>query len=113
MEWIDCRKNYITLFVGRKGTGKTHLLITILKDKDGFRGQYEEIFIVSSTFKLQSVWKQLSPEGIAVYETFSDSVLEKFTKSSSRIVVKFGSGVYKFQVLLLLVTLKNEFYIMT
>jgi hypothetical protein len=73
-------KPHITLFVGRKGSGKTQLLIKLLKDKDGFRGQYEEIVIVSPTFKLQPVWKQLSPEGITVYESFSDSVLEKIYK---------------------------------
>jgi hypothetical protein len=73
-------KPHITLFVGRKGSGKTELLIKLLKDKDGYRGQYEQIIIVSPTFKLQPVWKQLSPEGITVYESFSDSVLEKIYK---------------------------------
>ena len=73
-------KPHITLFVGRKGSGKTQLLIKLLKDVDGFRGQYQEIVNVSPTFKLQPVWKQLSPEGITVYETFSDSVLAKIHK---------------------------------
>ena len=73
-------KPMITLFVGRKGSGKTQLLIKLLKDRDGFRGQYEGIVIVSPTFKLQKVWQQLSPEGIKVYESFSDAVLEKIYK---------------------------------
>ena len=70
-------KSHITLLVGRKSSGKTQLLIKLLKDKDGYRGEYQEIVIVSPTFKLQPVWKQLSPEGITVYESFSDAVLEK------------------------------------
>jgi hypothetical protein len=73
-------KPHITLFVGRKSSGKTHLLIKLLKDKDGYKNQYEEIIIVSPTFKLQPVWKQLSPEGISIFESFSDAVLEKIYK---------------------------------
>ena len=77
---LIAEKPHITLFVGRKGSGKTQLLIKLLKDIDAFRGQYEEIIIVSPTFKLQPVWKQLSPEGITVYESFSDAVLETIYK---------------------------------
>jgi hypothetical protein len=73
-------KPHITLFVGRKGSGKTQLLIKLLKDKDGYRGVYEQVIIVSPTFKLQPVWKQLSPEGISIFESFSDAVLEKIYK---------------------------------
>jgi hypothetical protein len=68
---------HVTLFCGRKGSGKTQLCLKILKDKDGWRNVYQEIIIVSPTFKLQPCWQTISGEGITIYENFSEEVLEK------------------------------------
>jgi hypothetical protein len=73
-------KCHVTLFVGRKGSGKTQLLLKILKDKDGWRNVYQEIIIVSPTFKLQHCWQTISGEGVTVYESFSEETLDKIYK---------------------------------
>ena len=57
-------KPHVTLFCGRKGSGKTSLLLKLLKDKAGYRNFYQEITIVSPTFRLQSQWETISGEGI-------------------------------------------------
>ena len=74
-------KPHISLLAGRKGSGKTQLLLKLLKDREGFRGVYEEIIIVSPTFRLQEAWQSLSPEGITVYEGFSEEILNKIYES--------------------------------
>ena len=70
-------KPHVTLLVGRKGSGKTSLLLKLLKDKAGYRNVYQEIIIVSPTFRLQSQWETISGEGITVYEQFSEEILNK------------------------------------
>jgi hypothetical protein len=68
---------HVTIFCGRKGSGKTQLLVKLLRDKEGYRHVYDEVLIVSPTFRLQDVWNRVSPEGITVYEAFSEEILEK------------------------------------
>ena len=70
-------KPHVTLLVGRKGSGKTSLLLNLLKDKEGYRNVYQEIIIISPTFRLQSQWETISGEGITVYEQFSEDILNK------------------------------------
>jgi tRNA pseudouridine-54 N-methylase len=69
---------HITLYIGRKNSGKTNLLVSMLLDKRGYRDIYSKIIIVSPTFESQrSTWGRISGEGIVVYKEFSESVLEK------------------------------------
>jgi hypothetical protein len=69
---------HITLFIGRKNSGKTRLLVDMLLDKRGYRNIYGKIIIVSPTFESQkSTWGRISGEGIVVYKEFSESVLEQ------------------------------------
>jgi hypothetical protein len=69
---------HITLFIGKKNSGKTNLLVSLLLDKRGYRDIYSKIIIVSPTFESQkSTWGKISGEGIVVYKEFSESVLEK------------------------------------
>lgn len=93
---------HITLLVGRKGSGKTHLLVRLLKE--AWCGVYDEIIIVSGTFvsQFEKVWSQLSPEGITVHETFDESFVEKFmaeqsvsTKNSLLILDDLGDDLRK------------------
>ena len=74
---------HITIFIGRKGSGKTALLLRLLKCQDGYKKIYQDITIVSPTFKLQECWKSLSAEGITVYEALTDELLEKLHNSQS------------------------------
>jgi hypothetical protein len=71
---------HVTVLVGRKGSGKTNLCLRILKDNDGWRNAYQEIIIISPTFKLQPCWQSISGEGITVYESFSEETLDKIYK---------------------------------
>ena len=69
---------HITLYIGRKSSGKTKLLIDMLLDKRGYRGVYGQVTIISPTFELQKAsWGRISGEGVTVYKEFTDAVLEK------------------------------------
>jgi hypothetical protein len=68
---------HVSIFCGRKGSGKTFLLLQLLKDIDGYKNKYQNVIIVSPTFRLQRTWDSISPEGITVYESFSEEILNK------------------------------------
>ena len=50
-------------------------MVQLLKDRDAYRGVYDEIIIISPTFRLQNEWKSISGEGITVHDAFSEEVL--------------------------------------
>ena len=70
-------KPAIILVVGRKGMGKTNLIVNLLKDPKGLKFLYDRIIIFSGTFKtqFQAVWSQLSAKGITVHEELDENVL--------------------------------------
>ena len=74
---------HVTIIAGRKGSGKTHLLCRLLLT--AWWGVYDRIVFVSPTFKSQfdSLWCQLSPEGITVHESLEDSFIENLLQSVS------------------------------
>ncbi len=64
----------IILVVGRKGSGKSHLVCKLLKTV--YRGIYDRIIFVSPTFEAQlSLWGTLSPDGISVFSEITDFFL--------------------------------------
>ena len=67
--------NHITLFIGRKGSGKTYLLIEILLSD--WKGVYDDIIIVPPTFKLQNtVWGKIDTgAGFTIYDNFDEKTL--------------------------------------
>jgi hypothetical protein len=71
------------LILGRKGSGKSHLLVKLLKT--AWCGVYDEIIICSPTFKSQfkNLWSQLSPEGITVYKSLDAAFIEKLMADQS------------------------------
>ena len=76
---------HITILAGKKGSGKTQLLVKLLRDKQGYRGVYDEVIIVSPTFHLQNVWNTIAKEGVTVYDEFSTGILEKiYNEKQSR-----------------------------
>jgi hypothetical protein len=76
---------HVSVFAGRKGSGKTQLLIKLLKDAEGWKGVYQKIIIVSPTFKFQKAWKCLAPDGITVYTQLTDELMEKLLQTSPSI----------------------------
>jgi hypothetical protein len=68
---------HISILIGRKGSGKSALLIKLLRDRNAYRGIYDDIIIVSPTFKLQAIWNTISTEGVTIHESFSTEVLDK------------------------------------
>lgn len=75
----------MTIFIGRKGSGKSHLLCRLLKDKRAWRGIYDEIIFVSPTFRSQfeKLWSQLAPDGITVHEQLTEEFLTQLLQSQS------------------------------
>jgi hypothetical protein len=74
-------RSHRTLIAGRAGSGKTQLVLRLLKTV--WKGCYSKIYIVSPTFAAQftSVWSQLDPEGIEVFFEMDDSLIAKLHKN--------------------------------
>jgi hypothetical protein len=72
--------NIVYLFIGAKGSGKTTLMINLLKSKDAFKGWFDNIFIVSPTAgkdkKLDNLIEELS-EDDKYYKECSDENIEE------------------------------------
>jgi signal recognition particle GTPase len=68
-------KSHVTILAGRKGSGKTFLLVKLLKSC--WKDVYDHIIIVSPTFKQQEIWKTISKKGVTLYEDFDEDVLGK------------------------------------
>ena len=70
---------HVTLFVGKKGSGKTSLFLKFLLHPNGYLGKYDRIIFISPTFRSQfvSTWSKLHPQGIKVYEEVTDDLLAK------------------------------------
>lgn len=68
----------ITIIVGKKGSGKSHLLANLLRDPRGFKNKFYRVVFISPTFAAQyeKLWKCLDPEGIEVYNDVSNKLLE-------------------------------------
>ena len=72
-------KPSVMLVVGRKGMGKSQMIVSMLKDPRGLKWIYDRIIIFSGTLKTQyeSLWSKLSSQGITVYEELDETVLMK------------------------------------
>ena len=67
---------HVTLLVGKKGSGKSHLCCKLLLTS--WRFKYDEIVFVSPTFRAQyeGLWSKLSPDGITVHESLTEHFIE-------------------------------------
>ena len=70
----------VTLIVGRKGSGKSRLVVELLMTD--WCGVYHDIIIISPTFQAQfnNLWSKLSPRGIIVHESITDELVEQLLK---------------------------------
>ncbi len=54
--------------IGRKGSGKTRLLVDVLTSRTGLMGLFDKVIIVSPTFERQPIFRQrIDGEGVTVY----------------------------------------------
>lgn len=75
------KDNYcVYLFIGAKGSGKTTLMINLLKNKDAFKGYFDNIFIVSPTAgkdkKLDNLIDELNEDG-KYYNECNDETIQE------------------------------------
>jgi guanylate kinase len=78
------KDNYVVyLFVGSKGSGKSTLALNLLKNKDAFKGYFDNIFLVSPTAskdtKLDKFVEELK-EDDKYYNDCSDENIEEIMK---------------------------------
>lgn len=68
-------RSHRTLIAGRAGSGKTQLVLRLLKTV--WKGCYSKIYIVSPTFvaQFEHVWSQLDSEGIEGHLQIDDSLI--------------------------------------
>jgi hypothetical protein len=74
----------VTIFCGRKGSGKSYELCKQLCSWSGWRGVYDEIIFFSPTFEAQlALWGKLDPSGITVHERLTEDFIENLLKTQS------------------------------
>jgi hypothetical protein len=63
------------LIAGRPGSGKTQLVLRLLKTV--WKGCYDKIYIISNTFaaQFQDVWSQLDSQGVEVHMEMTDGLI--------------------------------------
>jgi hypothetical protein len=68
-------RSHRTLIAGRPGSGKTQLVLRLLKTV--WKGCYDKIYIISPTFaaQFQDVWSQLDSQGVEVYMEMNDGLI--------------------------------------
>src|SRR5690242_5392430 len=56
---------HVTMIVGKKKSGKSHLFCELLLDPQGYNKKYDRIIFISPTFRTQyeKLWKALDPKG--------------------------------------------------
>ena len=71
---------HVTLLVGKKGSGKSHLCLKLLTTC--WRYRYREIIFISPTFAAQfdGLWSKLDPSGITVHKELSEELINKIMK---------------------------------
>ena len=69
---------FVMILAGMKGSGKSALCVRLLLTS--FRYKFEEITIVSPTFRSQyeHLWSRLSPDGIDVHEALTDQFIDEY-----------------------------------
>jgi hypothetical protein len=84
-------KEHITILAGRKGSGKTHLCLQLLRSERAWKGVYDEIIIISPTFLLQPIWTSISSTGITVHLGFTEQIISdlmiKQEKNQQRVLL--------------------------
>ena len=75
---------HITILLGRKGSGKTSLLIDLLRTPGGYFKKYKRIIIISPTYVSQheKSWSKISREGVEVFSLLSDQLLTYIEQQS-------------------------------
>jgi hypothetical protein len=74
------KKSNIMVLLGRRGSGKTHLLCRLLKES--YKGVYDRIILFSPTYRFQQCFADFHKESnITVYEQFSRTVLESLIEA--------------------------------
>ena len=63
--------------IGKKGSGKSTSLVSLLCDPRGFKGVYHRIIIISPTFRSQFIplWSKISSKNVTVHEDLVESDL--------------------------------------
>ena len=71
-------KYTLTVICSKKGSGKSTLLVKLLLDPRAYKGKYDRIIIVSSTFRAQynTLWNKLNQQGIEVHDEVSEELLK-------------------------------------
>jgi len=80
--WPDAKRQaFVQILVGRRGSGKTNLLVTSLLKGGAYYKMFKRIVIISPTIELDKTWSVIDRTGVDVYEEYSDDVLDKIIES--------------------------------
>ena len=74
---------FCSLFVGRRGSGKTTLILNTLLPGGAWYKQFHQIIIVSPTAGLDPAWRKLGSEGIKFYDVFSEQIIDNIVENQT------------------------------
>jgi hypothetical protein len=76
-------ESFVMCSVGRRGSGKTTLICKLLHSKNGFKGKFDKIVIISPTFYLAPQWKSFDSSSWDVYTKYDPEIVEELLTQQS------------------------------
>lgn len=75
--WPDGRREaFVQLYIGRRGSGKTCLLITSFLPGGVNYRKFHKIYIFSPTVQLDPKWRIIVGEGVSFFDVYSEEALD-------------------------------------
>ena len=80
---------FVNCIIGKVGSGKTYSTIELLTDIRGWRGDYDVIYIFSSTYLIQPIWKKVSGN-LKVFLKYDSQAIETLMEEQKDIIENGG-----------------------
>jgi hypothetical protein len=93
---------FCSLIVGRRGSGKSSLILKQLLKGGVYHKQFNLIVIISPTVCLDPKWRKLDPEGIVFFDEYQDSIIDTLIEEQT------GECFRKRKVLVIMDDCANE-----
>ena len=67
------------MMIGKRRSGKTHLLIKMLNNKY-FRNTFDNIYVFSPTVSLDETWENIKNEDVVLYDNYNEEIITDILK---------------------------------
>lgn len=90
---FNAEESFCAYIVGKRNSGKSHLLLQLLISKDGFKDKFDHVYLINPTYKYDEKYHVI--KFTEVYDSFSNELVDE-------LIVKFEEKDPEENVLLIL-----------